>query len=107
MKKILLFLFLLHVLAFSQTKKSTEIPAQKELVISGCVSCFPDDTSVSFVNNQTNQLEKQTSIEKNKFMIKGEMQEPGFKILVFNEQAPGIPLFLDNSSVKIKGDKSA
>ena len=107
MKKIFLLSLLVPALAFSQTKKNTETTIQKGFEITGNVTGFPDGTPVSFVNNQTNQLEKQTTIEHNKFIIKGTMQEPGFKILVFNEQAPGIPLFLDNSNVKIKGDKGA
>ena len=35
------------------------------------------------------------------------MNEPGFKGLVFGDQPPVVPLFLDNSHVKISGDKNA
>ncbi len=99
-------LFLLPAIAFSQTPKTTKTPAESGFVINGTVTGFPDGTSVSFVNNQTGGLEKQTTIEHNKFTIKGAMPEPGIKVLVFGDQPPGIPLFLDNSNVKISGDKS-
>jgi len=104
MKKIFLLLLLLPVIVFSQTKNTEP---EKGFVISGNVTGYADGTSVSFVNNQTGSLEKQTTIEKNKFTIKGEMPEPGIMVLVFGEQPPGIPLFLDNSHVKISGSKDS
>ncbi len=107
MKRFFLLLLLFPVIAFSQTKKTKGAPVEKGFVITGNVTGYADGTSVSFVNNQTGGLEKQTTIEHNKFTIKGSMQEPGIKVLVFGDQPPAVPLFLDNSNVKISGDKSA
>ena len=107
MKKIFIFLLAFPFLGFSQTKKTTAPRAENSFVISGNVTGFADGTSVSFLNEQTNLPEKQTSIEKGKFVIKGKMNEPGFKGLIFGDQPPVVPLFLDNSSIKISGDKNA
>ena len=35
------------------------------------------------------------------------MPQPSFKVLIFGDQPPAIPLFLDNSNIKISGDKNA
>ncbi|MEO8764589.1 MAG: TlpA disulfide reductase family protein [Ginsengibacter sp.] len=107
MKTIFIFLLALPFLGFSQTKKIAESTDDKGFVISGAVTGFADGTAVSFLNEQTNLPEKQGSIEKGKFVIKGKMNEPGFKGLIFGDQPPVVPLFLDNSNVKISGDKNA
>jgi peroxiredoxin len=107
MKKIFIFLLVFPFFGFSQTKKTNETHAENGFVISGNVTGFADGTSVSFLNEQTNLPEKQTSIEKGKFLIKGQMNEPGFKGLIFGDQPPVVPLFLDNSHIKISGDKNA
>ncbi|MEP6951861.1 MAG: TlpA disulfide reductase family protein [Ginsengibacter sp.] len=107
MKNIFILLFVFPFFGFSQTKKTTEARTEGGFVISGNVTGFADGTAVSFLNEQTNLPEKQTSIEKGKFVINGKMNEPGFKGLIFGDQPPVVPLFLDNSNVKISGDKNA
>jgi peroxiredoxin len=107
MNKIFILFIILPVLSFSQTKKATETHQENGFVITGNVTGFTNGTSVSFLNEQTNLPEKQTTIENGKFVIKGQMQEPGFKGLIFGDQPPVVPLFLDNSNVKISGDKDA
>ncbi|MEO8823036.1 MAG: thioredoxin-like domain-containing protein [Ginsengibacter sp.] len=98
MKSLLLFLIAFPFLAMSQsTSKSYEI--------TGSIAGYPDGTSVSYLNQQTNSLEKQTTIEKGKFTIKGQLPEPSFVILVFAEQPPAVPMFIDNSNILIKGTK--
>ena len=106
MKKIFIFLFVFPFLVFHKQKK-VETRAENSFVISGNVTGFADGTAVSFLNEQTNLPEKQTTIEKGKFVIKGQMHEPGFKGLIFGDQPPVVPLFLDNSNIKISGDKNA
>ena len=107
MRKIFVLLFVLPFFVFAQTQKATENNTAKGFVITGNVTGFADGTSVSFLNEQTNQPEKQTTIEKGKFTIKGQMTEPGFKGIIFGDQPPLVPLFLDNSNIKITGDKNA
>ena len=88
-------------------EKKTELPAEKGFTITGNVTGYADGTTVSFLNEQTNQPEKQATLENGKFVIKGSVKEPGFKGLIFGDQPPLIPLFLDNSSITLSGDKNA
>lgn len=107
MKFYLILFIALPLFGLSQTKKAAENAVVKGFVITGNISGFDNGTSVSFLNQQTNTPEKQTTIENGKFVIKGEIQEPGFKVLIFGDQPPAVPLFLDNSNVKITGSKNA
>lgn len=107
MKKVFFLFVIFPFLGFSQTKKKTQVTTDKEFVITGNVTGFADGTSVSFLNDQTGQPEKQTSVEGGKFTFKGQVEEPGFRVLVFGDQPPGVPLFLDNSNIKISGDKNS
>jgi peroxiredoxin len=99
MKSFLLLFIAIPFFAFSQS-------STKGYEISGNVTGYPDGTSVSFLNQQTNRPEKQTTIENGKFTIKGNLQEPSFIILIFADQPPAIPMFIDNSKIKITGDKN-
>ena len=121
MKKIFTLFLLLPFLGFSQTNvqangqangqanKKPEKQPDTGFVITGDVTGFANGTPVSFANQQTNQLEKQATIENGKFIIRGKMDEPGFKVLLFGDQPPFVPvfLFLDNSNVTITGTKDA
>ena len=99
MKSILLFLISLPFFAFSQTSNTG-------FEISGNVTGYPDGTSVSFLNQQTNTPEKQATIENGKFTIKGQLAEPSFIVLIFGDQPPAVPLFIGNDKISIKGDKN-
>src|SRR5688572_13534588 len=113
MRSIFILLFLLPIFAVSQVKKTTaakpkvQAPAFDGFIITGHVTGFPDGTPVSFLNEQTNAPEQQAVIKAGKFTIKGKMAQPGFKGLIFNNAQPLVPLFLDNSKVKITGNKDA
>ncbi len=99
MKSFLLLFIAVPFFAFSQS-------SSKGFEISGNVSGYPDGTSVSFLNQQTQKPEKQATIENGKFTIKGSLPEPSFIILIFADQPPAIPMFIDNSKIKITGDKN-
>ena len=105
MKKIFFLLLVIPFFGFSQSKNPAA-SGEKGFTITANITGYPDGTSVSFLDEQTGQPEKQTTIENGKFVVKGEMPEPGFKVLILGDQPPAIPLFLDNSNVKISGDKS-
>jgi peroxiredoxin len=107
MNKIFTLLVALPLFGVSQTKKTTPPQEVKGFIITGTVTGYPNGTNVSFLNEQTNAPEKQASIENGKFVITGQMHEPGFKGLIFGDQPPVIPLFLDNSTIKITGDKNS
>ncbi|MDE3213287.1 MAG: AhpC/TSA family protein [Bacteroidota bacterium] len=107
MKKLLWLLACVPLVVWGQKeKKSHESPA-REFVLSGYVKGFPNGTPVSFLNQQTGQPEQQATIENDHFVIKGSMEEPNFKILIFNNRPPAVVLFLDNSHVVIRGQKDS
>ena len=117
MKQVLLILFLLPVMAMGQAKvkSKTTTPVKKTsvkasvlvdgFVINGEITGYPNGTSVALLNGQTGAPEIETTISKNKFVLKGKVASPDFKIILFNKQPPYVTLFLDNSNVTIKGTK--
>ncbi len=113
MRLVFLLIFLLPAFSFSQVKKSTKSQPKvlskvfDGYVIAGNVTGFADGTPVSFLNEKTGAPEQQAVIKSGKFIIKGKIDQPGFKGLIFNNAQPLIPLFLDNSAIKITGSKSA
>jgi len=113
MRSVFILLLLLPLIGISQAKKpvkakpKVETPAFDGYIITGTVTGFPDGTPVSFLNEQTNTPEKQAEIKQGKFVIKGKMEQPGFKGLIFNNAPPLVPMFIDNSNIKITGSKDA
>ena len=113
MKSAFFLLLILPVIGFSQAKKVTkskpkiQTPAFDGYVITGDIAGFADGTTVSFLNEQTGVPDKVAVITKGKFIIKGKMDQPAFKGLIFNNAQPLVPMFLDNSNVKITGNKDA
>jgi peroxiredoxin len=106
MKRIFFLIITIPFFAFSQSSSEKNISSSKDFEISGNVSGYEDGTSVSFLNQQTGVPEKQATVEKGKFAIKGNLKEPSFIVLIFGDQPPAIPLFIDNSKIKIEGDKN-
>ena len=103
MKQIFFLLAIVPFFATAQTTKANK----NSFEISGIVTGYEDGTSVSFLNDQTGQPEKQTTIEKGAFTIKGKLPAPTFKVLVFGDQPPVVPIFLENKVITIKGNKAA
>lgn len=78
-----------------------------KLIISGKVTGFADGTKVSLYNTNNRQLQTIATIKKDSFYYEGEhLSEPDFKLLVFDEKDPGIPLLMDNSHITISGTKA-
>ena len=113
MRSTFFLLLLLPVLGFSQVKKITKSQSKIQtsafdgFVITGDITGFADGTTVSFLNEQTGVPDQVAVVAKGKFLIKGKMDQPGFKGLIFNNAQPLVPLFLDNSNIKITGNKEA
>ncbi|MFT3680588.1 MAG: TlpA disulfide reductase family protein [Ferruginibacter sp.] len=120
MKRFLLITLLFPFVAVAQTKPKSKTPAKSKTVvkpaenkiqdgftIDAVLTGFPDGTSVSLLNGQTGAPEAETKIQQGKFSFKGKMAAPDFRIILFDKKPPYITLFLDNSSVKITGDKNA
>ena len=83
------------------------VPPLDSYIISGNIKGYADGTPVAFLNEQTGAPEPQTVIKGDKFEIKGKMDQPGFKSMVIGNAPPAVTIFLDNSRVKITGDKSS
>jgi peroxiredoxin len=123
MKRIFLLLFVLPIFTFAQTKpkaktktKAVVKPAAVKPVaispadgffINGEIKGVADGTAVSLLNAQTGVPEAEAVINKEKFTLKGKLVSPDFKLLMFNKQPPYATLFLDNSTVYVKGTKDA
>ena len=104
MNKLFFLLLIFPFGAFSQTKT---LPAkQSGYEIKGSMTGYADGTAVSFLNNETGQPAQITTIEKGSFTIKGEVKEPEFKVLVFGNQPPAIPFFLENSVMSVSGNQA-
>lgn len=95
----------------SKTKSKSAIVAERQpvngYIITGTVTGFADGTAVSFLDEQTGKPEQKATIQGGKFIIKGKMDQPSFRGLIFADAQPLIPLFLDNSNIKITGSKDA
>jgi hypothetical protein len=118
MKKALFIIIVLPFFATAQnstkakpanTVKKTAVAEVKPVegfIINGDVTGYTDGTGVALLNGQTGAPQFETTISKNKFTFQGKITTPDFLFLSFNKQGPYIPLFLDNSAVKIQGTKS-
>jgi len=106
MKRLFYILIVLPFFGFGQTSANSKNNNTNGFEISGNISGYNDGTSVSFLNQQTGVPEKQTSFKNGKFVINGNLSEPSIIILVFGDQPPAVPLFIENSKVKIEGDKN-
>ena len=108
MNKLFLLLFIVPFFGYAQNSASSKNSSSLNdgYEINGTVTGYEDGTSVSYVNQQTGMPEKQTTIEKGKFTIKGHLEEPSFVVLVFADQPPAVPLFIDNTKITITGDKN-
>ncbi|WP_460553362.1 redoxin domain-containing protein [Ferruginibacter profundus] len=128
MKRIFLLIVLLPVLAFAQT--SPKVKAKPKTVAKAKVAVRPtmdnttggftingemkgmeDGAPVSLCNGQTGAVEAETTVKKEKFTLKGKLAAPDFKLLLFYKQPsvtnPYTTIFLDNSVVKVTGNKQA
>ena len=115
MKKLLLILCSLPVLAYAQTntkkikaktvaEASPLVKPADEFLITGTITGYPDNTSIDLLNNNGTP-EASGKIVAGKFSLKGKMPFPDFKVLAVNSQPPYLSLFLDNSAVIITGTR--
>jgi thiol-disulfide isomerase/thioredoxin len=116
MKKFLLILSLLPILAGAQTNTKkiktktvsevgTVVKPADEFLITGTLTGYPDNTSIDLLNPNNGTPEASGKIVGGKFLLKGKLPFPDFKILAINSQPPYLSLFLDNSAVTITGAK--
>lgn len=126
MKKCLLLFFIVPAIGFAQVKKNTAV-SKKNLVakkvvaapkpeeqkpadgflIKGTVTGYPDGTAVNLYNGNNGTPEGSASLVKGKFSFTGKALTPDFKVIAFNNVAPYITLFIDNSLVTITAKKDS
>jgi peroxiredoxin len=119
MKNWLLILLIIPVFSMAQ-KKGKKImkpkvkkeaiqqnpKADDEFLIIGNINGYPDGTPVTLLNGVTSATEAESLVKNNSFSFKGKAVYPDFKVILFNKQNPYIMLFVDNSLIKITGNKS-
>lgn len=121
MKRILLLLLLPGVVVAQRTvkpkpgnttsktkTKATVKPAVTDgFIIAGEVKGYVDGTTVALVNPQTGASEAETTVKKEKFELRGKIQTPDIRLLMFNRAQPYASIFLDNNSITVKGTSAA
>jgi len=114
MKKYIIVLSFLPFTVLAQTdamkiNSGTVTTAAKkavdEFIISGVITGYPDNTPIDLMNPNTGVSEASAKIAEGKFLLKGKMASPDFRILVINMQPPYLSIFLDNSDIKINATK--
>lgn len=119
MKKILFLIFLSPAFLYAQTKPTgnkfkkkvgtsdkTVVATQDFYIIEGVVSGFEDGTVVDLMNGN-GQPEATSKISGGKFILKGKVSFPDYRLLSINKEQPYFPFFLENSNIKFsltKGD---
>lgn len=121
MKRILLLL-LLPGFVIAQTKPKAKAPVKPVrtktkatikpaitdgFIINGEVKGFVDGTTVALVNPQTGASEAETTVKKGKFELRGKIQSPDIRLLMFNRAQPYASIFLDNNTITVKGTSAA
>lgn len=83
------------------TNTPTAVKQDEGFVIVGHVTGYPDGTTVSLHNGNNGAQELTSQVVNDKFTFSGKVEKPDFKVVVFNNKAPYITIFLDNSLVNI------
>lgn len=120
MKRILLLLLLPGFVFAQKTVKPKQVvkaakpktapvvpPVTDGFLINGEIKGFADGIPVALVNPQTGMPEAETTIKKEKFQLKGKMQSPDIRLLMFNRMQPYASIFLDNNIITVKGNSLA
>ena len=107
---VLFFPFILQAQVNKSSVKNTStkpVKSADNFNITGIVAGYPDGTVVDLINGYTGAQEGTTNVTQGKFDFTGKANEPGLKVIMFNKTQPYITMFLDNSLVKIKGNKDS
>ncbi|HMU47084.1 MAG TPA: TlpA disulfide reductase family protein [Chitinophagaceae bacterium] len=97
MKKILIVLLLAPYLLFAQT-------ASKAFTIEGKLDKYPDGASVKLYKSGESIEIASASVLKEKFTLKGKMDEPFLCFLVIDQEKP-VEVYVEAGKISFKGDK--
>jgi peroxiredoxin len=121
MKKLVFALAFLPIASFAQkkTKKVATKKPSKDVVLQPTaapvaggysivakIDGLADGTKVSMLNGNTGAAEQTATVKNGIFEMAGKMQSADFRLLSINSQPPYLPIFLDNSNVKITGSQA-
>jgi len=101
MKKTILALLLLPVLAMAQT-----VPANKGFTIEGKLDGYPDGTKLTLYKNGSQAEWLTTKIQKGKFVMRDKVEEPVLGFIIIDGVQRPIEIYIENAPISIKGDKS-
>lgn len=97
MKKLLIVLLIVPVMAFSQ-----KTPVG--FTINGKLDGFPDGTEIRVFKNGENTEMTKTTLAGGKFVIKGNVTEPVLCYIMFDENRPA-EVYVENTIISFKADK--
>lgn len=113
LKSILWVLLFSPLATLAQPKKKTvakkpikvlTVPKLPGYVINGTVAGVKDGTVVSILDPQTGEAVSNSIVNKGKFVLKGKIAIPDFRIIAIDRKQPYLNLFLDNSDIVIKAN---
>lgn len=98
MKKILALLLLAPILTMAQGKP-------KPFSIDGKIDGYDDGVTVTLYKNGDNTELGKTTVQKGKFLLKGNIEEPVLGFLVLGTDKP-IEIYLESKPMQVKGTKA-
>ena len=110
LKNIFSLLLLFPLITIAQSKKKSseiistsnvEMKLNQGYSINGNVEGYPDGTVVDLLNGNNRMPEATTKVENGKFILKGKLDAPDFKLVTFDKSQAYVLLFLDNSDVSL------
>jgi len=103
MKKIYLLFFIIPTLLNAQPKPNSAKPAG--FVLNGNVTGLPEGSEVKITQTNDKSVVATGKISDGKFVIKGEVAEPGLYWLVLANEQP-VHIYLENSTINVSGSKA-
>ena len=115
MKKYFLVLSFLPLISIAQKSTKNAKPTSAKVAtakaangftITGTIDGYPDNTPIDVLNPNTGTPEASGKIVAGKFLMKGTLPFPDFRIMAVNSQPPYLSIFLDNSIITVRAKKS-
>jgi peroxiredoxin len=106
MKRILVILFLLPLFSHSQTKAKTIKTVKKTgFTITGKLDGFNEGTEIKLVQNGEAVEMTKTTLQKGKFVLKGNVKEPILCYIMIGSEKPA-EIYVENGEITVKAKKA-